>query len=187
MRIETARLLLTPVGAEHAADLFVLHSDPDVAYWSDAWSPEQAEAAAAEMARQWQTNRVGKWIAHRRSDGTLVGRGGLSLAMVDGRQRLELGWALLSAARRQGFATEIGRAGLDYGFGVLGHDEVVSFTEVQNRASRAVMERLGMTFVKIIYERGLIEGRDGIHDGAPFALYRLRREDADLRPGAGAR
>jgi RimJ/RimL family protein N-acetyltransferase len=107
--------------------------------------------------------------------------------MVDGKRQLELGWALLHRARRQGFATEIGRAGLDYAFGVLGHNEVVSFTEVYNSASRAVMERLGMTFVKIIYERGLIEGRDGIHDGAPFALYRLRREDAAPPPAAQAR
>ena len=97
------------------------------------------------------------------------------------------GWALIGTARRQGFATEIGRAGLDYAFGVLGHNEVVSFTEVHNHASRAVMERLGMTFVKIIYERGLIEGHDGIHDGAPFALYRLRREDAVLPRAADAR
>jgi RimJ/RimL family protein N-acetyltransferase len=139
------------------------------------------------MARQWQADRVGKWIAHRRSDGALVGRGGLSLAMVDGKRQLELGWALLRTARRQGFATEIGRAGLDYAFGVLGHNEVVSFTEVHNRASRAVMERLGMTFVKIIYERGLVEGRDGIHAAAPFALYRLRREDAAPPPAAEAR
>ena len=187
MRIETPRLVLDPIGPEHATDLFLVHSDPDVAYWSDAWSPEQTAAAAAEMARQWQADRVGKWIAHRRSDGVLVGRGGLSLAMVDGKRQLELGWALLRTARRQGFATEIGRAGLDYAFGVLGHNEVVSFTEVHNHASRAVMERLGMTFVKIIYERGLIEGHDGIHDGAPFALYRLRREDAVLPRAADAR
>jgi RimJ/RimL family protein N-acetyltransferase len=187
MRIETARLVLAPVGAEHAADLFLVHSDPDVAYWSDAWSPEQAAAAAAEMARQWQADRVGKWIAYRRSDGTLVGRGGLSLAIVDGKRQLELGWALLRTARRQGFATEIGRAGLDYGFGVLGHNEIVSFTEVHNHASSAVMERLGMTFLKIIYERGLIEGHDGIHDAAPFALYRLGREDAALPPAAKTR
>ena len=86
-----------------------------------------------------------------------------------------------------GFATEIGRAWLDYAFAVLGHNEVVSFTEVHNHASRAVMERLSMTFVKIIYERGLIEGHDGVHDGAPFALYRLRREDAVLPRAADAR
>jgi hypothetical protein len=47
MRIETPRLVLDPVGPEHAADLFLVHSDPEVAYWSDAWSPEQAAAAAA--------------------------------------------------------------------------------------------------------------------------------------------
>ena len=70
---------------------------------------------------------------------------------------------------------------------MLGHNEVVSFTEVHNHASRAVMERLGMTFVKIIYERGLIEGHDGIHDGAPFALYRLRRGDAALPRASEAR
>ena len=187
MRTETPRLVLHPVGPEHAADLFLVHSDPDVAYWSDAWSPEQAAAAAAEMARQWQADRVGKWIAHRPSDGALVGRGGLSLAMVDGKRHLELGWALLRTARRQGFATEIGRAGLDYAFGVLSHNEVVSFTDVHNRASVAVMERLGMTLVKIIYERGLIEGRDGIHAAESFALYRLRREDAAPPPAAEAR
>ncbi len=39
-----------------------------------------------------------------------------------------------------------------------------------------------MTFIKIIYERGLVEGRDGIHDGAPFALYRLRRGVAAVPP-----
>jgi len=112
--------------------------------------------------------------------------GGLSLAMVDGKRQLELGWALLRTAGRQGFATEIGRAGLDYAFGVLGHNEVVSFTEVHNRTSPAVMERLGMTFVKIIYERGVIEGCDGIHAAAPFALYRLRRDDAAPPPAAGS-
>jgi RimJ/RimL family protein N-acetyltransferase len=177
MKIETARLILTPIGAEHADELLVLHSDPTVAFWADALSPEQAAAAAVEWARQWRTNGVGKWIAHRRFDGALVGRGGLSLADVDGRRQLELGWILLTAARGQGFATEMGRAGLDYGFDVLGRDEIVSFTEVHNRASRAVMERLGMTFDKIIYSRGLIEGREGLHDNAPFALYRLAREE----------
>jgi putative restriction endonuclease len=44
----------------------------------------------------------------------------------------------------RGYATEIGRFGLDHAFSVLGVEEVVSFTEVHNLRSRAVMERLGM-------------------------------------------
>jgi len=91
---------LDPVGPEHATDLFLVHSDPDVAYWSDAWSPEQAAAAAAEMARQWQADRVGKWIAHRRSDGTLVGAvgwvAGVGLAFPRENQYL---WDLMTAGR----------------------------------------------------------------------------------------
>jgi RimJ/RimL family protein N-acetyltransferase len=106
--------------------------------------------------------------------------------MVDGKRQLELGRALLQRGRRQGFATEIGRAGLDYAFGVLGHNEVVSFTEVHNSASRAVMETVRYDLRQDHLERGLIEGRDGIHDGAPFALYRLRREDAAPPPAAEA-
>jgi hypothetical protein len=43
-----------------------------------------------------------------------------------------------------------------------------------------------MTLLKIIYERGLIECRDGINDCAPFDLYRLRREDGALPPVAKA-
>lgn len=185
MQIKTPRLVLTPIGPEHADDIFRLHSDPVVAHWADPMTEEQAAASAREWARRWQADGVGKWMAHRRDDGALVGRGGLSLSVVDGLRRLELGWALVEAARGQGYATEIGRAGLDHGFDVLGHDHVVSYTEVHNRASRAVMERLSMRFDKIIYAPGLVDGLDGVQDRAPFALYRIERLDRRPDPVLG--
>jgi RimJ/RimL family protein N-acetyltransferase len=176
MKVTTDRLLLTPIGPEYIADLVQLHADPNVAYWNaGTWSDADARGFAVEMQGRWSRDHMGKWIAHRRSDGALVGRGGLSLSVVDGRRRPELGWALRDAMRGQGFATEIGAAGLAFGFGVLGHDEIVAFTETHNRASRAVMERLGMRFVKIIRAPGLIEGSDDLRDDAPFALYDLTR------------
>lgn len=172
----TGRLILTPIGPEHTADLVRLHADPNVAYWNaGAWSEAGARRFALEMQQKWMRDQVGKWIAHRRSDGVLVGRGGLSLAVVDGRRRPELGWALRDEMRGQGFATEIGAAGLRFGFEVLGASEVVAFTEAHNHASRAVMERLGMAFVKVISAPGLIEGSAEMHDDAPFALYRIHR------------
>ena len=164
--IVTDRLVLTPIGPEHTADLVQLHADPNVAYWNaGAWSPAEALRFATAMRDRWSHDHVGKWIAHRRSDGALVGRGGLSLAVVDGTYGPELGWALRDSMRGHGFAT-------------LNYAEIVAFTEAHNRASRAVMERLGMEFARIIRAPGLIEGHEGVHDDAPFALYRMSRPEA---------
>jgi RimJ/RimL family protein N-acetyltransferase len=87
----------------------------------------------------------------------------------------ELGWAVREEFRGNGLATEIGRAGLDFAFGALAARSVVSFTERHNRASRNVMERLGMRWAGEIMSRGLIEGESGERDEAPFALYAIER------------
>ena len=88
---------------------------------------------------------------------------------------MEIGWAFRQEAWGRGYATEIGRAGLDYAFSVPGIEQVVSFTEVHNARSRAVMERLVMRYVRQILRPGLIAGSSEIHKDAPFALYRITR------------
>jgi mutator protein MutT len=120
--------------------------------------------------------------------GKLVGRGGLArlpwerevtsrianLVGDDGwaADRLELGWALRSEARGRGYATELGRAGLEFAFSTLGARAVVAFTERHNQTSRAVMERLGMSFAGEIVAEGLVEGSTEVQPDALFAVYR---------------
>ncbi len=53
---------------------------------------------------------------------------------------------------------------------------VVAFTERHNLRSRAVMERIDMSYAGEFLGTGLIEGRHGVHDGAPFALYVALRD-----------
>ncbi len=156
----TERLRLEPIGPRHAADLFALFTDPAVAEWYGAWTPEQAEQQAARIAERWAVDGVHKWMAYDLRTGERIGRGGLSVAYVDGRHRLEVGWALHRAFWGRGYATEIGRAGLAFAFGERAADEVVAYTEVRNVRSRAVMERLGLRFRKEITR----------HD-EPFVLY----------------
>jgi len=45
--------------------------------------------------------------------------------------------------------------------------------------SRAVMERLGMRYVRQILRPGLIAGSSTVHEEAPFALYRITRAAHD--------
>jgi RimJ/RimL family protein N-acetyltransferase len=160
-RASTERLILEPIGPEHADELWLLHQDPVVAYWyGGPWSRAEAAAFAKHCALAWATDGVCKWIARDRASGGLVGRGGLSRMPADAaetlqiqallaeavweRDRLELGWALFSAFQGRGFATEIGQAGLRFALEVLGAEVVIAYTERINLASRRVMERLGL-------------------------------------------
>lgn len=57
---------------------------------------------------------------------------------------VEVGWRLDPAWWGRGIATEAAAAALAYAVDVAGLPEVVSFTTAGNRASRAVMERVGL-------------------------------------------
>ena len=157
----TERLRLEPITEAHGDELYELHLDPAIAEWWDvSWSRADAAGHAARFASGWRDDGVSKWMAYLRSSGELVGRGGLTHIWLDGARRYEVGWALFGRWWGQGYATEIGRASLGFAFETLGADEVVAFTEPHNRRSRAVMERLGMTY-----------RRDIVHDGYDFVLY----------------
>jgi RimJ/RimL family protein N-acetyltransferase len=165
--------VLTPVGIGDLDDLVLLYGDPEVAFWTGPWTRPAIEAWAAGMAARWAADGVGKWMARDRSDGSLVGRGGFTRIDLEGETVLELGWVVRDARTGRGFATELGRAALAWAGDHAPHLPVVAFTEVHNRASRAVMERLGLHQVGVLRRPGLVEGRTGIQPDAPFALYRL--------------
>lgn len=169
----TARLVLTPVGSADVDDLMLLYGDPEVAFWTGPWTSAAVEAWAADMAARWARDRVGKWMARDLSDGSLVGRGGFTRIDLDCDTVLELGWVVRDALTGRGYATELGRAALAWAAEYEPDMPVVAFTEVHNRASRAVMERLGLRPVGTIRREGLVEGRIGVHSDAPFALYQL--------------
>jgi RimJ/RimL family protein N-acetyltransferase len=188
---KTERLILEPIGPEHADEVWTLHQDELIAsWWCAAWSKTEATRFCEHCAQGWKRDGVSKWIAHNRDTGALVGRGGLSRMAAHGdetnqiqalltdpswaQDRLEIGWALLSEFRGLGLATEIGREGLRFAFEVLGARSVISYTERHNRASRRVMERLGLNLRAEIRAIGLVEGDDVLHDDAPFAVYATR-------------
>jgi RimJ/RimL family protein N-acetyltransferase len=86
---------------------------------------------------------------------------------------VEIGWRLAFEAWGQGYASEGARLAVAYGFGPLGLSELVSFTAVNNRRSRRVMERLGMRRDPADdFDHPRLAG----HPLQPHVLYRLRRE-----------
>jgi RimJ/RimL family protein N-acetyltransferase len=175
----TPRLVLHPITTESAAELVDLHRDPGIAAWYEGpWSHRRAARFALDMERRWRRDHIGKWLAYERKSGQLVGRGGPSRTDALGGDAIEIGWTLRREHWGKGLATEIGRASLEYALQTVHASAIFAFTEAHNRRSRAVMERLGLVYSHEIRRRGYVEGREGVHDDAPFAVYRY---DVDTR------
>ena len=178
-----------------------MHNDDAVVPWYDGWRPSRREADdhARVIAESWRLHGVHKWMAYDRRTGDVVGRGGLSRTPIDDdwgqlyaflpdepwvcaaheselpfrahAHWLEIGWALRGGHWGRGYASEIGAAGLEYAFDVLGMRAVVACTARHNLRSRAVMERIGMRYAGEIRSRGTAEGEEDVRDDAPFAVY----------------
>ena len=107
----------------------------------------ESDGLVARIEAGFEAHGFGLWAVEVRGTGEFVGVAGLNRVGFAARftPAVEVGWRLARAAWGNGYATEAGRAALSFGFERVGLTEIVSFTTVANRRSRAVMERLGMT------------------------------------------
>jgi RimJ/RimL family protein N-acetyltransferase len=166
---ETERLVVRDLADGDAEALYDLHRRDEVMRWLDR---TLSTGVADEMAR------LARWREHRRDGFGFFGIeeratravvGVLVFKPFDDLPHVDLGWRLHPDHWGRGYATEAARGAIGYAFDTLGLDEVAAATLPDNARSRAVMERLGMTFAG-----------DVVHAGLPHVLYLLGR-DARLR------
>jgi RimJ/RimL family protein N-acetyltransferase len=116
------------------------------------------------------------WAVETRATGHFIGFIGLSIPRraLPFMPCVELGYRLAREHWGKGYATEGAKAALRVGFSQLGLNEIVSFTPKVNLASRAVMERVGMTDANedFVYPNPALPDELKRH-----SLYRLSRVD----------
>ncbi len=125
-----------------------MNGNPEVMrYMSRSLDRSASDLFLARILEHWEVDGFGLWAMERRDDGAFLGFAGLSAPAFRApfTPAIEVGWRLGREAWGHGYATEAGAAALDFGFELLGRDEIVSYTAVGNERSRHVMERLGMT------------------------------------------
>jgi RimJ/RimL family protein N-acetyltransferase len=116
-------------------------------HFPELLSRRQSDELVEKIEDGFGANGFGLWALAVRETGEFIGFTGLAVPEFEAyfTPAVEIGWRLAHSAWGNGYATEAGEAALSFGFGEAGLGEVVSFTTVDNRRSRAVMERLGMS------------------------------------------
>jgi [ribosomal protein S5]-alanine N-acetyltransferase len=167
IRIESERLIGTPLGDADFGDLRRLHSDPRVAATLAADCQPIPEGATREMIARsiehWRQYGFGLFSFRVRATGAFAGYSGIKHTIVEGADVIELAYAVRSVLWRSGYATEMSRAVVRFAVGQVQIEELVAFTLPHNLGSRRVMEACGFR-----YER------DITHAGLPHVLYRSR-------------
>lgn len=171
--LTTPRLRLRQWCAADAEPFADLNADPEVMrYFPALLSRAESDALLERCQQMIQDLGHGFWALERLEDQAFLGFVGLKPApdSLDFAPVLEIGWRLSRQAWGKGYATEAAQAALRFAFETLQHNEVVSFTAVNNQRSWAVMERLGMTRSGTFEHPVLPEG----HALRTHVLYRLK-------------
>ncbi len=120
----------------------------------------------AKNIEHWERFSFGIWNFYTKPGNIFAGRGALRHIDIDGRDEIEIGYAFLPEYWGKGYATEIAKELVEIAFEVYQLIDIIAITLPDNKASRRVMEKAGLS-----YEKGVI------HADLPHVLYRFKSEN----------
>ncbi len=149
--LQTDRLLLRRLTADDHDLLVQLDSDPQVTFHVTGGPPEFSDAMLAHWLDEYERwPGLGVFAAEARANGDFLGW--FHLRADDGRAEvLELGYRLRRSAWGRGYATEGSRALVSKAFRELGAERVTAYSLAIHAASRRVMEKAGLRFVRTFH------------------------------------
>ncbi len=161
---ETPRLLLRPPIATDLDAFVQIHEDPRVMRYMNVTGQAGSRTAGwrtlALLIGHWHLRGYGQWAVVEKATERVIGRAGLW--NPEGGLGLEVGWVIAHASWGRGFATEAARASVQYGFDIVGADQLISLIHPDNDRSIRVAEKVGMTF-----------DREDLQDGTPVLVYAI--------------
>ena len=106
-----------------------------------------------------------------KAGGDLIGQTGLQYLGTS--EHVEIGWWLRRDRWRLGLATEAARRALRFAFETARLPRVVAIANPENKASHAIMEKIGLRFVRMANS-----GEFGLGSaGLPCVLYAIAKDE----------
>ena len=148
--LTTERLILRPRGPQDLDACFAMNKEPGTLDYIDfprdgTWDDDGTHKAyIAETLAYAYLPGLGYWTVVRRDDPDIF-LGWVLMAPEDLKgPEIEIGWRLVTAARRQGYASEAAAVMVRHGFETLGLPCLIADMYRANAGSMGVARRLGM-------------------------------------------
>lgn len=146
--LSTERLVLRQWRDDDLEPFAAMNADPEVMrFFPRSLDREGSDAVAQRLSRFIEANGWGLWAVEVPGVAPFIGFIGLQPIPFEAHftPAVEVGWRLASDQWGRGYAPEGARAALDFAFGTLDLDQVVSMTIAPNEPSQRVMVKLGLT------------------------------------------
>lgn len=142
--LETERCLIRETTPEDVDDFYQIYSDPAITKYMDNLYPEieqEKQYIREYIEKVYTFYEFGVWTVVERASGSVIGRAGF--AYREGYQEPEMGFIIGVPWQRRGYAEEVCRGALKYGWEILGFQRVQAMVEPGNEASLRLCEKLG--------------------------------------------
>jgi ribosomal-protein-alanine N-acetyltransferase len=145
--IETERLLLREVTLDDLPELHAYFQKIDNAAsstWNVHTSEQETRDEILKIIEKYREGKEAHWAICNKETGAVMGLGGL-FGYIPTHHKATMGWGFDSKYWGNGYATELGRACVEYGMKYLHLNRIDSVVRVDNIASRKVLEKIGMS------------------------------------------
>lgn len=144
--LETERTYLRRFVLEDAIHFYELNKDPEVIrYTGDPPFDNPAKARSfIEGYTCYEIDGFGRWAVILKASNEFIGFCGLR--KLEETEEIDIGFRFFRKYWGKGYATETAKACLEYGFKELGLERIIGRAAHENKASIAVLKKIGMSY-----------------------------------------
>jgi ribosomal-protein-alanine N-acetyltransferase len=146
--VRTPHLTLRPLQPEDTAALHRIYQvDGVLRYFPNTTPPplERVQIFIENQHKHWAEYGYGNWGILPEGENEIAGWGGLQFLPETGET--EVGFLLDRPQWGKGYATEIARASLEFGFKGFNFERIIGLVHPENIASQRVLEKCGLVFI----------------------------------------
>ena len=167
MFLETERLLIRPFSEHDLDKLIEMRADSEVNKYLGGAKMQNPESLAKRLLVYIECyEKFGFGVAAMiwKETSEMIGWSGLM--PLDEGDEIEVGYGMIKKFWGRGIGYEAAKAWLEYGFETAGLERIVAVAYPENKNSRRIMEKLGMSYEK-----------NETHHGAECVCYAISRDE----------